>query len=123
MNLLYDTYEALHRRGKKLSDIEWIGCEDFQIAMDNFLECADVEYDNDARAVAEDLMLVGHNFMLYRDPGSPRWLYFELPSPPLNFYTVESLIKTEKSEARRWNDDSDWLYKHSLKNMTKEQLI
>ena len=117
MNLLQDTYAALHREGKTLSDVEWIGCDDFQITMDNFLKCADVEYDGTANAVAEDLMLVGHNFVLGRRPNTSRWVYVDLPKPPKTVKTVSSLIKTEKSERRRWADETSTNYPNSLKYM------
>ena len=121
MNLLQDTYAALHREGKTLSDVEWIGCDAFQITMDNFLRCADIEYDSAANAVAEDLVLVGHNFVLGRRPNSHRWVYIDLPKPPKVFKTVNSLIKTEESEARRWNDDASNYYPNSLRYMVSSE--
>ena len=121
MNLLQGAYAELHRNGRTLSDVEWCGCDEFQISMDNFLRCADVDYEPNEHQVADDLMLVGHNFVLSISPATNRWIYSELPSPPVRVCVVDSLVKTEESERRRWTDnDFDASRFNRLRYMTEE---
>lgn len=85
-NLLKETKNILKQNGKKLSDIVWVGCREFQIPMNEFIKCADQEYDAGFGSlyVAEDLLIVGSDFWLERHEydGSEWWEYKELPQMP-----------------------------------------
>lgn len=83
MNLLTETLEILAEHGKGMSDIIVICGDDFQITKDNFMKCADVEYDSGygAAEVAPDLKLIGEDFWLERAEydGSEWWEYKTIP--------------------------------------------
>ena len=85
-NLLKETERALNLRDKKLSDVMWVGCEAFQIPINEFLKHADHEYDSSygAPEVAQDLLVVGTDFWFERHEydGSEWWEYKEYPQMP-----------------------------------------
>ena len=85
-NLLYETRSVLDQHGKTLFDVVWVGCTDFQIPINQFVECANQKYDSGygAPEVATDLLVVGSDFWLERHEydGSEWWEYKELPKMP-----------------------------------------
>ena len=85
-NLLIETERVLKLQGKTLSDVVWVGCTDFQIPINRFVECANQEYDSGygAPEVATDLLVVGSDFWLERHEydGQEWWEYKELPEMP-----------------------------------------
>ena len=85
-NLLNETVSVLNQHGKTLFDVVWVGCIDFQIPIDQFVECANQEYDDGygASEVATDLLVVGSDFWLERHEydGAEWWEYKELPKMP-----------------------------------------
>ena len=44
-NLLLETLDVLADQGYRLADIEWVGCSEFEIPLNRFIELADREYD------------------------------------------------------------------------------
>lgn len=61
VNLLEETKEALERNGRTFDDVLWIGCRDFRIPVERFMELADDIYDSSYGGVevASDLIVVG----------------------------------------------------------------
>ena len=96
MNLLKETKRELKEHGKSLKDINWVGCDEFTIPLENFVACADEEYDDGygAQEVATDIVVVGENWWLERHEydGSEWWEYKELPHKPSNEKHVERVI-------------------------------
>ena len=86
MNLLKETMSVLKEHGKKLNDVQWFGCSEFVISKDNFLACADEDYDSGfgGQEVATDLLVVGNKWWLERHEydGAEWWEYKELPIKP-----------------------------------------
>lgn len=86
-NLLTETEEVLNSYDKKLSDILWVGGEDFEIDLQNFLDVAEqTDYNSDfgAQKVATDLMIIGKDFWMERreHDGSEWWEFYTMPEPP-----------------------------------------
>ena len=121
MNLFNDLNKALKINGKKMDDVRWVGCEDFKISVENFVRCADIEVGK--ASVAEDLVLVGDNWYIrYVSSGSDLpgfWAFEYMPNEPTVTLEVDSIIKTDESEARRWSDESG-NYINSLKYMVTD---
>lgn len=96
MNLLKETNHVLKENGKSLKDIKWVGCNEFTIPLENFVNCADSVYDNGygAQEVATDLVVVGDNWWLERHEydGSEWWEYKELPQQPSEERQVKRVI-------------------------------
>lgn len=95
-NLKEETINYLADCGKTKGDILWIGCEDFQIPMEEFWEMADIEYDNGfgAAHVPSDLIIVGSNWWLNRweYDGSEGWEYHQTIIMPLETRHINSLF-------------------------------
>lgn len=112
-NLLKETKNVLRQNGKKLSDIVWVGCREFQIPMSEFVKCADQEYDDGygAADVAQDLLIVGSDFWLERHEydGSEWWEYKELPQMPQEVKHIHRVMggmwDTLKTLNRKGADD------------------
>lgn len=85
-NLLKETIAILAEHGHTLSDIEWVGGNDFEISIDLFKKLANHDYDAGfgAQKVAADLMLVGKDFWLERHEydGAESWDFKVLPTRP-----------------------------------------
>lgn len=78
MNLYNETIEKLDKNGKNVDDIIWVGCDDFSIPLDNFLEVSKrTDYDNGygSPEIATDLKIVGNDFIMVRNEydGSEWW--------------------------------------------------
>lgn len=60
MNFLRETKLILKAHGYTIEDISWVGCDEFRIPVEKFVECADTMYDNDfgGQEVAKDLVVV-----------------------------------------------------------------
>lgn len=86
MNLKEETLQILKEHGKGLSDINWIGSEDFKIDLENGIDFLDVSYDSGygGQEIAHDLMVVGDGFWLEREEydGAEGWSYKEIPTEP-----------------------------------------
>ena len=96
MNLLKETKTELKMHGKSLKDIKWVGCDEFTIPLENFVACADKEYDGGfgAQEVATDIVVVGDNWWLERHEydGSEWWEYKELPQKPSEEKQVKRVV-------------------------------
>ena len=95
-NLLNETIEYLEGHGKTISDIKWVGCRDFWIDISQFLELANVEYDDGygAPEVATDLIVVGDGWWIERHEydGSEWWEFKTLPQMPMEKRTIRTLV-------------------------------
>ena len=91
MNLLKETLEELKDNNLIPSDILWVGSKDgkFAITWEEFVNIADVEYNNGfgGQEIADDLVVVGKNFWLERHEydGAENWVYREKPVLAVNF--------------------------------------
>jgi hypothetical protein len=86
MNLLKETQDVLKQNEKTLDDVVWIGCEGFKITKEQFIELADIDYDDDfgSQEVATDLIIVGEDWYMTRGEydGSEWWDFHTRPSDP-----------------------------------------
>jgi hypothetical protein len=57
--LKLETLEALDSHGKTIKDVIWVGCKDFKISIEKFLEISNREYDSGfgGQEVAIDLIV------------------------------------------------------------------
>lgn len=126
VNLLKETEQILNKHGKTLDDIVWIGCEDFKIPINTFIDVANRCYDDGygAKMVAVDLLVVGDAWWLERHDydGAEWWEYKELPKEPELIEDVFTVISNPISEEIRFSgvDGSD--YEGDLKNMRRRLL-
>lgn len=83
INLYSETEKILNDNGKDFWDILWVGGDDFQIELRDFLELSNKYYNNGygRQEVATDLKLVGKDFWLERHEydGAEWWEYKTLP--------------------------------------------
>lgn len=95
-NLLKETKTVLKEHGKTFANVTWIGCNEFQISISDFIKCADHEYDDGygSPKVAQDLLVVGPDFWLERHEydGSEWWEYKELPKMPQEIRCVHRVM-------------------------------
>jgi hypothetical protein len=86
MNLLIETNEALEEHGKDMSDVIWIGCEEYLIPLQLWPILADREYNDSCgyQIVDDTLKVVGDSWWLERCEydGSEWWEFKELPDKP-----------------------------------------
>jgi hypothetical protein len=99
-NLLEETKRILQKTGHTLSDIVWVGCEDYRIEIDQFIELADVVYDDGygSEEVATDLLVVGADWWLERHKydGSEWWEYKTIPQMPEEVRSVDRVVATDR---------------------------
>lgn len=109
MNLLKETNYVLKENGKSLKDAKWIGCKYFTISLENFVACADQEYDEGlgSQKVATDVVVVGDNWWLERHEydGSEWWEYKELPQKPSEEKQVKRVMGGTWSSLEELNGD------------------
>lgn len=83
MNLLRETLDILSQHGKRLDDVVAICNNSFQITKQDFIEYADMEYDNGygCEEINPNLKLIGEDFWLERNTydGSEWWEYKTFP--------------------------------------------
>lgn len=97
MNLGEETIKALQDKGYNMSDILWIGGQDFRIPADNFWEVADrTAYNNHygAQEVALDIIIAmkdGSWFDRSEYDGAEFWQYNRCPKIPAEIKEVEYL--------------------------------
>ena len=108
INLLEETREALERNGRTFDDVLWIGCRDFRIPVERFMELADDIYDSSYGCVevAADLIVVGDGWWLSRweYDGSEGWEYNEPPVMPDEVRDVERLMYFSADSLEDVND-------------------
>ena len=111
MNLLKETKSELKVHGKLLKDVKWVGCDEFTIPLENFVTCADMEYDDGygSQDVAMDLVVVGENWWLERHEydGSEWWEYKELPQKPSEEKQVKRVLGGMWKTLEELNDGDD----------------
>lgn len=121
-NLLKETIDDLAENGKTLDGVALVGCKDFMIPMDEFLRLADINYDDGygGTEVADDLVVVGDGWWLERHDydGSEWWEYKEQPKAPDTIKHVNSLVRTEASDERRFSSSN--IFYNSLIHMTTD---
>ena len=85
-NLLRETEECLEMYGKTSADVRWVGSSDISMTWEDFVTCANIEYDDGygSAEVAEDLKIVGDGWWLerYEDDGFEWWQFKQLPVKP-----------------------------------------
>lgn len=95
-NLLDETKRILQMYGHTLSDIVWVGCEDYRIEIEQFIELANVVYDDGfgSEEVATDLLVVGTDWWLERHEydGSEWWEYKTMPQMPKEVKSVNYVV-------------------------------
>lgn len=86
MNLLCETREILRKHGHDFSDILWVGTSTYIILTEDFIDLANVDYDNGfgCTNVNENLVVVGDGWWLERAEydGSEWWEYKTPPKKP-----------------------------------------
>lgn len=104
MNLLRETVDCLHRNGKSVRDVKWVGRRSISAicSWDEFAEQARyIDYDNGygSPEVPEDLAVVGDDWWLERHEydGAEWWEYKTLPRK-----WVENTTDLELKFIRRW---------------------
>ena len=96
INLGEETRGILYDYGYTISDINWIGCEDFQIDINDFFKCADTfNYNNGFghAYVASDLKIVmndGTWFERCEYDGSESWIHKGVLRKPTTFKRFKS---------------------------------
>ena len=84
---LFDTLEhILQNHSKSLSDIEWIGNEDFELPFENFIEFAKNTDDSWVKRIYPiELIVIGKELVLIRrefdHEDDERWLYINTKKP------------------------------------------
>lgn len=100
-NLLQATKDILEENGKTIEDILWVGSADGYIEIEEFLKCADFEYDDGygSPQIAQDLVVVGEDWWLERHEydGSEWWEFKSLPQKPTR------LIENAKVGCGMWD--------------------
>lgn len=95
-NLLSETMRALKEHDKSIKDVVWVGCEDFEIPIEDFVKLANTTYNDGygSQEVAGDLIVCGDNFWLERGEydGSEWWEYKEYPKRPKEIRKVGAVI-------------------------------
>ena len=80
MTLLEAIEICLNENGRTFEDVLWIGCKEFYVDKENFKQLAakvndkSAESWNPAYQIPVDLMLVGKDFIITRDPSEPEAL-------------------------------------------------
>lgn len=97
MNLFEETIKELKEHGKTIDDIRWVGCKDYSIFFEDFIELArNTNYDDGygAPQVCIDLLVVGKDFWLERHEydGSEWWEYKSIPVLPFRVNIVKRLV-------------------------------
>ena len=85
-NLYDETINSLKSEGKSMDDIVWVGCDDFAILLEDFIEVAkQTDYDDTfgCQHIATDLKIVGKDFVMLRKEydGAEWWEYISFIHP------------------------------------------
>lgn len=96
-NLYEETINSLKENNKSIDDILWIGCDEFSIPIENFIEVSKrtVYYSGYGHPeVASDLKIVGNDFLMIRNEydGSEWWDFISYShNKPTTQFTVDKL--------------------------------
>ncbi|MCD7741506.1 MAG: hypothetical protein LUI06_04820 [Ruminococcus sp.] len=132
MNLLEKTAEILRENGKSLKDIEWIGCCEFTVSIQGFLnKVSELENcRNVLETFPEDIVVVGNDFWLERDPSfwgefegrtDQCWIFRSKPIKPniqkeLRTLSFDDLASSKK---RKCGDIQSGYFEIRLEHLTK----
>ena len=96
MNLLEETKKMLKDNHKTINDIKWIGTDKYYIDINEFLEKADVNYDDGygAPEVATNLKIVGDDWWMERHEydGSEWWEFKSMIKKPNKKLELKTLF-------------------------------
>ena len=101
MNLLKETLEILEQHGYTFDDVIAIYGDKFQITKENFINLADVEYDDGygGAEVARDLRILGNDFIIHRaEYHGSEWWHFEytsLDKIPQQIKQIQALVESQ----------------------------
>ena len=119
-----ETIDALKDIGKTFDDVEWIGGDDFEISKENFERISNFIYDDGygEQEVAEDIKLVGKDFMLIRweYDGSEGWQYIKTKPTGI----VREIDFLSKEDANKYYDDIDlngYVFVPTLKSLNQHR--
>lgn len=122
-NLLVETREVLEDNNKTINDINWVGNNKFYFDVNEFLNIANVEYDDSygAPEVAQDLLVVGDNWWLERHEydGSEWWEYKEIPLKPNTKIELKALT-VEQAKKLGFNVSVGWENLKRINNIKEE---
>ena len=101
-NLLEETLYKMKFINKDMSDIAWIGSDDFYLDINEFLILANIEYDSGfgAAEVATDLKIVfkdGSLMVRHDYDGAESWLYYSVKKPE-TFSNIVALTRGQSEE-------------------------
>lgn len=88
MNLIKETIEILRENGKCITDIKWIGGDDWSLLPDktDIKTILNIEYDEGfgSNVIDDDFVVVGDDWWLERNEydGSEWWEFKTLPEKP-----------------------------------------
>ena len=102
VNLLEETLYKMKSINKHISDIEWIGGNDFYLDVNEFLTLADIEYNDDfgLAEVATDLKIVfkdGSLMIRHNYDGAESWRYYSIKKPE-TFSNIVALTVGQSKE-------------------------
>ena len=119
-----ETIDALKDNGKTFDDVEWIGGDEFEISKENFKRISNFTYDDGygSQEVAEDIKLVGKDFMLIRweYDGSEGWEYIK--TKPTGIVREIDFLSAKK--ANRYYEDIDldaYVFVPTLKSLNQHR--
>ena len=101
MNLLKETLEILKENGKSITDIKWIGGDDWSLSPDEVDIKTVINFDYDDGfgwvEIEEDFVVVGDDWWLERHEydGSEWWEFKTLPQKPSS-QAIKRIKTTDK---------------------------
>lgn len=101
MNLLETLSLCLKRNNKDISQILWVGCESFEIPLNVFFDLASKTEDCFISEVADDLVVVGEDFLverIYIDNSADEWLFKNKLKRPEKKVILKTLDKRDLNE-------------------------
>lgn len=113
MNLLQETLEILEQHGYTFDDVIAIYGDKFQITKENFINLADVKYDNGygGTKVARDLRILGSDFIIHRaEYDGSEWWHFEytsLDKIPQQTKKIKALVESQSKTEYGWGKLDD----------------
>ena len=114
MNLKQETLKCLREHNRSENDIVCVCGDDFKITWENFINVANnADYDSGygGQEVAEDLKIIGKDFIMVRDKyDGAEWWRFINTTPPEQNATVFSLCKPQTNN-KFSDEDMDKLKK------------
>lgn len=100
MNLFEETCEVFKNNGVEWEDVVWIGGNDFEISLRDFIRLAkETDYDEGygRQCVASDLTIITTlgRFIRAEYDGSEWWKFIRNKMPYRKYYDVTSLVSKE----------------------------